>query len=79
MAGKPVHLVFLDMRMPKLSGRQAAQAMREKGYQGPIFVFTGGATIENKKESQAAGVTRYFAKSVLTKDLLRALIDEYFK
>jgi len=80
--GSSVHspdMIFLDMRMPNLDGIKTAHAFREQGYKGPIFIFTSGATLEKKKESEVAGVTRFFSKTVLKKDLLRALLEEYAK
>ena len=75
--GYDVQLVLLDVHMPKLDGAKTAQALRQKGYTGPIAGFTAVVSLENKKECEAAGITRYFSKSVLKKELLRALLQQY--
>jgi two-component system sensor histidine kinase/response regulator len=75
--GRNFDIVCLDMRMPELNGALTSKALREKGFQGPIVVFTATATMSNKKESTTCGVTRYFSKNHLTKEILSAVIDEY--
>ena len=41
--GKPYDAVVMDMQMPNLDGLDATQALREAGYEGPIFALTADA------------------------------------
>jgi two-component system, NarL family, capsular synthesis sensor histidine kinase RcsC len=75
--GQEPNLVLLDVRMPKMDGTKTAQTLRQKGFTGPILAFTGVVSLTNKKECEAAGITRYFSKGVLKKDLVGALLQQY--
>jgi two-component system, cell cycle response regulator DivK len=58
-------LVVLDIKLPTMSGFEAARQIRAHGFRGLIAVFTAHATMEGKEEGRASGVDLYFTKDVL--------------
>ena len=74
--GRPFSLVVLDIMMPKPDGYMVAGALRDAGYEGPIFAFTAHPTGTGRKKAADAGFDGYFGKSTLKRDLLLALLSD---
>jgi CheY-like chemotaxis protein/HPt (histidine-containing phosphotransfer) domain-containing protein len=54
--------VITDMWLPAMSGSEAAQALREMGYKGPIIALTADEREECHKEAIVRGCTCVLAK-----------------
>lgn len=61
-------LLLFDIQMPRMNGRQAAQAVRESGRKDamsvPIIALSADAFIEDVKLSEAAGMDAHVSKPV---------------
>ncbi len=70
-------VVLMDMRMPKMSGDEAAQiihaADREDLQQLPIIALTADAFEEGRKRSHRAGMVAHITKPFKRKELLDLL------
>lgn len=75
--GSPFSLVVIDIMMPKPDGYMVAGALRDAGYEGPIFAFTAHPTGTGRKKAADAGVDGYFSKTTLKRDLLLALLTDF--
>ncbi len=64
-----VDLIISDYRMPGLSGLEFLQLLRQEGYDVPLIMLTGFATIEQAVESIKAGAIDYITKPVLAEKL----------
>lgn len=64
-------LIFMDVSMPEMDGRQATGAIRAAGGRLPILALTAHASDEDAAEILAAGMDRH-----LTKPLRRSVILE---
>lgn len=71
-------VVVLDIRMPKMNGYEAAEAIRELGYQGKIVALTATASGEGRSESLRSGVDVYIGKSSLKAAVVDALLNSNF-
>ena len=71
-------LVFMDISMPRMDGKQATQKIREieasTGKHTPIVAMTAHAMPDDDKSILQAGLDHY-----LTKPLRRAMIEEHVK
>lgn len=61
--------VLMDMQLPGLSGPEAARAIRENGYLGPIAALTANARPADRDECRAAGMDVFLTKPI-TRDAL---------
>lgn len=71
-------LVFMDMRMPKMDGWEAARRIREwesrqRDDQVPIIALTGLSGREEIQKCRDAGCTDYLAKPFSQKDFFKKL------
>ena len=73
-------LLFLDIEMPKMNGREAAQEIRKlkKGKDIPIIAFTAYAIKAEKEKCMAAGMNDYISKPYKL-DKLIEIIKKYDK
>jgi len=69
LAGNPVDLIISDYRMPGLSGLEFLELLRSEGYDTPLIMLTGYATIEHAVESIKAGAIDYITKPVRPEQL----------
>lgn len=72
--GKPFDLILMDIRMPEISGVEAARQLRAKGFTGVIAACTAATSGSGRRESMDAGIDAYFDKRVLKKDTILALL-----
>ena len=68
-------VVFMDVEMPGLSGRQATTEMRERGLAIPIIGVTAHVSAEARQASIAAGMTDQLVKPVMKE----ALVDQVLR
>jgi DNA-binding NtrC family response regulator len=69
LAGTNVDLIISDYRMPGLTGLEFLALLREEGYDIPLIMLTGYATIEHAVESIKAGAIDYITKPVRPEQL----------
>lgn len=55
-------LVFLDVRMPEISGTEILRRMREKGVTTPVIMMTAFGTVKNAVECTQLGAVAYLQK-----------------
>lgn len=41
-ASRPVDMIFMDLEMPRMDGREAVRLLRERGYAKPVIAVTAG-------------------------------------
>ena len=66
-------IVFMDQRMPEMSGIQTTMAIRESGNNVPIIALTASAVPEAKEKMFASGMNDYLSKPIIKTELLNAL------
>ena len=69
-------LILMDLRMPGLSGVEAARALRAKGVTSPIAALTADAFDEDKRTCLAAGMDDFLVKP-LTQEALRDALKRW--
>ncbi len=70
-------LVLMDVHMPVMDGLTATRMLRERehgsGMHLPVIALTAGATVEDRENSLAAGMTGFVAKPFRAEELFRAV------
>jgi CheY-like chemotaxis protein len=69
-------LILMDMRMPGMSGEEAATALRRMGVAAPIVALTANAFDEDRRRCLAAGMNDFLVKP-LSPDALRAMLTRW--
>ncbi|MDO9334762.1 MAG: response regulator [Caulobacter sp.] len=69
-------LILMDVRMPGLSGIDAAKALRARGVSTPIVALTADAFEDDRRACLAAGMDDFLVKP-LTADALRAALARW--
>jgi signal transduction histidine kinase/CheY-like chemotaxis protein len=67
-------IVLMDMQMPRKSGIEATQDIRESGNRVPIAGVTANAFTSNRRDCERAGMNDFLAKP-MTLDMLAALLQ----
>ena len=57
-------LVFMDLHMPELDGRDTTREARKNGYKGPIVAMTASALPEDRESAREAGMDQFLTKPV---------------
>jgi two-component system sensor histidine kinase/response regulator len=71
------HLIFMDVNMPEMDGREAARLIREKGYtEVPIIAMTAHALKEDQEKCLAAGMNDYITKPI-RQEIVFDMIDKW--
>jgi PAS domain S-box-containing protein len=83
LAGKDFDLVFMDVQMPGMDGRETTRLIREpssdvRDHQIPIIAMTAHAFEDDRSACLAAGMNGYLTKPVEI-SLLRTTVDRYAK
>ena len=71
-------LIFMDMRMPGLSGEETAQRLRAAGIRTPIVALTANAFEDDRHACLAAGMDDFLVKP-LSPDALRGALTRWAK
>jgi len=74
--GGSYDLILMDLRMPGMSGIQAAKTVRAKGVAAPIVALTADAFDEDKRACLAAGMDDFLVKP-LTQEALRDVLTRW--
>jgi signal transduction histidine kinase/ActR/RegA family two-component response regulator/HPt (histidine-containing phosphotransfer) domain-containing protein len=69
-AGRPYHVVLMDMQMPVLDGYSATRQLRQASYDGAIVALTAHATTADRQRCLDAGCDEYASKPVARAELL---------
>jgi putative two-component system response regulator len=74
---RKIHLITLDLNMPKLSGIETLREIRKINRAVPVIIITGYATQKDEEEAFLYGVRDFIAKPFETNKLI-GLIDGLF-
>jgi DNA-binding response OmpR family regulator len=74
-----IMVMFLDLRLPGMSGLDLCWKIREKDKISVIYAFTGYSTFYGLLECRAMGFDDFFVKPVPGKLLLKAAEDAFEK
>lgn len=66
-------VVFLDIKMPGLSGKQVLSWMVQRGISTPVIVITAFATVKNAVECTKMGAFAYLQKPFTVEKIHRSL------
>ena len=72
---EPVDLIFLDIKMPEISGTEVLKRIRAKGITAPVVIMTAFATVKNAVDCTKLGAITYLQKPFTT-DKIKTIIDE---
>lgn len=75
LAAEQVDLIISDFRMPGLSGLEFLDLLGREGYDLPLIMLTGHATIEHAVASIKAGAVDYITKPI-SPDQLTLAVDQ---
>lgn len=70
--------ILMDIKMPEISGIEAARKIRKFNSQVPIIAQSAFVMAEEKEESKRAGCN-HFVNKPLDRTILMELIDRYFR
>lgn len=68
-------LIFLDVRMPEISGTEVLRQMRQMGVNAPVVMITAFGTVKNAVECTQLGAVAYLQKP-FTENKIRQVLDE---
>jgi DNA-binding NtrC family response regulator len=71
---REIHLITLDLRMPRLSGIETLREIRKINPEVPVIIVTGYGTQKDKDEALSYGVKGFISKPFNTSQI-RSLID----
>ncbi|MBR2783766.1 MAG: response regulator transcription factor [Firmicutes bacterium] len=66
----PVHLMIVDVMMPKLDGLELTRSLREARIQVPVLMVTARETLDDKRAGFKAGADDYLVKPVDMEEML---------
>lgn len=72
-SNEEVDIVVMDIKMPKMSGHQAVQALRNKGFDRPIIALTANALASEREICLKEGFSDYLTKPVNKNELVRTI------
>ncbi|MCF0147922.1 MAG: response regulator [Clostridium sp.] len=70
-----INLIFLDIRMPGISGTEILKSIKEERENCPVIIMTAFATVKNAIECTKLGALVYLQKPFST-DRINSVLDE---
>ena len=70
-------IVICDMRMPKLTGLDLQEALRDMGVKFPIIFVSGESTVNQAVAAMKGGALDFLTKPFAPTDLLRKVADTF--
>jgi len=70
-----VDLIFLDIKMPEISGTEVLRRIRGRGITTPVIIMTAFGTVRNAAECTKLGAIVYLQKP-FTADKVKSVLDE---
>ena len=70
---QPYDLILMDMQMPIMSGLEAVNQLRTRGYQGTIYALTANAMKEDVEQYLRSGCDGFLAKPIIRADFIRVI------
>lgn len=68
-------LVFLDIKLPEISGTEVLRRIRDIGVKTPVVIITAYATVKNAVDCTNMGAVKYMQKPFST-DKIKSLLNE---
>lgn len=75
LKNQKVDLIFLDIKMPEISGTEVLRRMRGLGIEIPVIIMTAFGTVKNAVECTKLGAVAYLQKP-FTAEKVRHVLDE---
>ena len=72
---EPIDLIFLDIKMPEISGTEVLKRIRTKGITAPVVIMTAFATVKNAVDCTKLGAITYLQKPFTT-DKIKTILAE---
>jgi signal transduction histidine kinase/CheY-like chemotaxis protein len=69
-AKEPIHLVFMDIQMPRMNGYEAASWIRKNGHECPIIACTASAQTNEREQCLEAGMDDILPKPYKRQDVI---------
>ena len=70
---RKIHLITLDLNMPKLSGIDTLREIRRINREVPIIIITGYGTQQDQKEALLYGVRAFISKPFNTREIITVI------
>lgn len=70
-----IDLIFLDIRMPGMSGTEVLKSLRSYGISCPVIIMTAFATVKNAVDCTKLGAIAYLQKP-FSPDRVNGILDE---
>lgn len=70
-----IDLIFLDIRMPGMSGTEVLKSLRSYGVSCPVIIMTAFATVKNAVDCTKLGAVAYLQKP-FSPDRVNVILDE---
>ncbi|ARC84306.1 response regulator [Clostridium argentinense CDC 2741] len=70
-----IDLIFLDIRMPGMSGTEVLKSLRSYGISCPVIIMTAFATVKNAVDCTKLGAVAYLQKP-FSPDRVNTILDE---
>lgn len=67
------HVVLMDLRMPHVSGLEAAATLQRSGSSARVIMLTTDHTARTQREARARGAAGYLVKGANSTDVLAAV------
>ena len=76
LTNEHIDLVFLDIKMPEISGTELLKNMRATGINVPVIIMTAFATIKNAVDCTKLGAVAYLQKP-FTAEKVKTVLNEF--
>ena len=75
LAGKPFHVILMDMQMPVLDGYAATEKLRDSGYDFPIVALTASNMKSDQQRCLQAGCNSHQPKPIDRQGLIECIAE----